>query len=191
VLVGRDDLLALAERRLDEVAGGRGQLLFVAGEAGIGKTRLLAAVTEAARRRGFGVIRAAAFPGDTETSGGLLLELASDLRQPRDPRLHELGELLSARLRGHAAEADRLLATAGAGREADPWYPLTARELEVARLVAAGGTNREIAARLFLSPKTVAAHVEHILTKLGAARRTEIAAWVAALPAPGPRARGG
>jgi DNA-binding CsgD family transcriptional regulator len=85
-----------------------------------------------------------------------------------------------------AAKADSLLATAGAGREADPWYPLTARELEVARLVAAGGTNREIAARLFLSPKTVAAHVEHILTKLGAARRTEIAAWVAALPAPGP-----
>ena len=55
--------------------------------------------------------------------------------------------------------------------------------LEVARLVATGGTNREIATRLFLSPKTVAAHVEHILTKLGAARRTEIAAWVGALPA--------
>jgi DNA-binding CsgD family transcriptional regulator len=103
VLVGRDDLLALAERRLGEVAGGRGQLLLVAGEAGIGKTRLLAAVTDAAGRRGFGVVRAAAFPGDTETSGGLLLELASDLRQSRDPRRHELGELLSARLRDLAA----------------------------------------------------------------------------------------
>jgi DNA-binding CsgD family transcriptional regulator len=90
---------------------------------------------------------------------------------------------LQATARAVAAEADRLLATAGAGRDANPWYPLTARELEVARLVAAGGTNREIAARLFLSPKTVAAHVEHILTKLGAARRTEIAAWVAARPA--------
>ena len=45
-----------------------------------------------------------------------------------------------------------MLATAGAGRDANPWYPLTARELE-ARLVAAGGTNREIAARLFLSPR--------------------------------------
>jgi DNA-binding CsgD family transcriptional regulator len=33
-----------------------------------------------------------------------------------------------------------------------------------------------------LSPKTVAAHVEHILTKLGAGRRPEIAAWAAALP---------
>ena len=49
------------------------------------------------------MIRAAAFPGDTETSGGLLPELASDLRQPPDPRLHELGALLSARLRDHAA----------------------------------------------------------------------------------------
>jgi hypothetical protein len=96
VLVGRDDLLALAERRLGEVAGGRGQLLLVAGEAGIGKTRLLAAVTDAAVRRGFAVVRAAAFPGDTETSGGLLLELASDLRLWRDPRRHDLGELLSA-----------------------------------------------------------------------------------------------
>ncbi len=56
----------------------------------------------------------------------------------------------------------------------------------MARLVATGHTNREIAARLFLSPKTVGAHIEHILTKLGAARRTEIAAWVTALAADAP-----
>jgi DNA-binding CsgD family transcriptional regulator len=55
--------------------------------------------------------------------------------------------------------------------------PLTAREFEVARLVAAGATNREIAASLTISPKTASAHIEHILAKLGAARRTEIAAW--------------
>jgi DNA-binding NarL/FixJ family response regulator len=79
------------------------------------------------------------------------------------------------------AEADRLLATIAGGRPEAPWSPLTSRELEVARLVAAGNTNREIAAELFLSPRTVSAHVEHILTKLGAARRTEIAAWVTAL----------
>jgi DNA-binding CsgD family transcriptional regulator len=87
------------------------------------------------------------------------------------------------------AEADRLLATASGGRPDAPWSPLTAREFEVARLVAAGTTNRQIAAELFLSPKTVGSHVEHILTKLGAARRAEIAAWVAALPpGPGPAA---
>lgn len=55
--------------------------------------------------------------------------------------------------------------------------PLTARETEVARMVATGATNREIAQALSIAPKTVAAHVEHILTKLGAARRAQIATW--------------
>lgn len=63
------------------------------------------------------------------------------------------------------------LGTADAG-------PLSPRESEVAALVAAGMTNREIAARLFISPKTASTHVEHILTKLGVSRRAEIAVWV-------------
>ena len=90
------------------------------------------------------------------------------------------------------AEADRLLAAAAGHRAASPWSPLSAREFEVARLVAAGHTNREIAAQLFVSPKTVGVHIEHILTKLGVARRDEIAAWVASLPpAPTPAGRQG
>jgi chromosomal replication initiation ATPase DnaA len=51
VLVGRDDFLALADRRLSAAASGQGHLLFVAGEAGIGKTRLLAAIADAATGR--------------------------------------------------------------------------------------------------------------------------------------------
>ena len=54
-----------------------------------------------------------------------------------------------------------------------------AREFEVAQLVAAGLTNRQIAERLVVAPKTVSAHITHILAKLGAARRAEIAAWCA------------
>jgi len=77
-----------------------------------------------------------------------------------------------------ADAAGRLAASSGRG-PADPWYPLSAREYEVARLVAAGLTNRQIAERLVLAPKTVSAHVTHILGKLGAARRAEIAAWCA------------
>jgi len=42
-------------------------------------------------------------------------------------------------------------------------------------------TNAQIASALVLSPKTISAHVEHILAKLGVARRTEIAAWAASL----------
>jgi DNA-binding CsgD family transcriptional regulator/tetratricopeptide (TPR) repeat protein len=69
----------------------------------------------------------------------------------------------------------------GRGEEADPWHPLTAREFEVARLVAHGLTNAEIGERLFVSPKTASAHVEHILAKLGVARRAEIAAWTSTI----------
>ncbi|HEV2439459.1 MAG TPA: tetratricopeptide repeat protein [bacterium] len=56
---------------------------------------------------------------------------------------------------------------------------LTPRELEVAALVARGSTNREIAAHLGVSPRTVDVHVEHILTKLGAKSRSQIAVWAA------------
>ncbi|MEU6352813.1 LuxR C-terminal-related transcriptional regulator [Streptomyces sp. NPDC047072] len=53
---------------------------------------------------------------------------------------------------------------------------LTRREREVAALVAQGMSNREIAERLVISKRTVDAHVEHILAKLGIASRTEIPA---------------
>jgi len=53
---------------------------------------------------------------------------------------------------------------------------LTAREAEVLRLVAAGQSNREIAAELFISAKTASVHVSNILAKLNATSRTEAAA---------------
>jgi DNA-binding CsgD family transcriptional regulator len=61
--------------------------------------------------------------------------------------------------------------------------PLTAREQEVAQLVASGATNREIAQTLFLSPKTVERHVSNALRKLGARNRAELAAHVRDLEA--------
>ena len=67
----------------------------------------------------------------------------------------------------------------GRGLDDEPWRPLTVREFEVARQIAAGMTNAQIAEVLFVAPKTVSAHVEHILSKLGVARRAEIAAWAA------------
>jgi DNA-binding CsgD family transcriptional regulator len=84
-----------------------------------------------------------------------------------------------------AARASDLLREARARHPADePWQPLTAREFEVARLVAAGQTNAQIAAVLNIAPKTASAHVEHILAKLGASRRAEIAVWASVISRP-------
>jgi DNA-binding CsgD family transcriptional regulator len=99
-------------------------------------------------------------------------------------------EVLSdARTRAEALQSAPLLARAdelakasrGRGHEQEPWRPLTVREFEVARLIADGMTNAQIAAELSVAPKTVSAHVEHILAKLGVARRTEVAAWAAGI----------
>jgi pimeloyl-ACP methyl ester carboxylesterase/DNA-binding CsgD family transcriptional regulator len=56
--------------------------------------------------------------------------------------------------------------------------PLTARELEVASLVAEGLTNHSIAARLSIAPRTAEAHVENIRRKLEVRSRAQIAGWV-------------
>jgi DNA-binding CsgD family transcriptional regulator/tetratricopeptide (TPR) repeat protein len=99
--------------------------------------------------------------------------------------------LVEVRARADAVGSSPILARAeelakagrGRGREQEPWRPLTVREFEVARLIATGLTNAQIAGELFVSPKTVSAHVEHILAKLGVARRTEVAAWAAGIRA--------
>ena len=57
--------------------------------------------------------------------------------------------------------------------------PLTRRELQVARLLAGGRTNKQIAAQLVIAQRTAEGHVERILTKLGFTSRAEVAAWVA------------
>jgi DNA-binding CsgD family transcriptional regulator len=99
VLVGRDTYLALVEARLARAAAGAGQLLFVAGEAGIGKTRLLGSAARRAQASGFTVARGAAFPGDTQSLAGLLLDLASDLTSAADPVLSDIGQRLTSRVR--------------------------------------------------------------------------------------------
>jgi DNA-binding NarL/FixJ family response regulator len=66
-------------------------------------------------------------------------------------------------------------ALAGAGGS-EPKAPLSPREREVLRLLAAGGSYGEIGSKLFLSPDTVRAHAHKAMTKLGARTRTEAVA---------------
>src|SRR6185369_16562128 len=107
--------------------------------------------------------------GETVALIGAVRETADQLGSPPlQSRADELAR--TSRARGGAEEA---------------WWPLTAREFEVARLVAEGLTNAEIAERLTIAPKTASAHIEHILAKLGVTRRAEIAAWTANIVGPG------
>jgi non-specific serine/threonine protein kinase len=59
---------------------------------------------------------------------------------------------------------------------------LTNRQLEIARLIAADLTNRQIADRLFLSERTVETHITNILNKLGLNSRIQLTRWFAELP---------
>ncbi|WP_345187754.1 response regulator transcription factor, partial [Actinomadura verrucosospora] len=61
-------------------------------------------------------------------------------------------------------------------RPSGPLATLTGREREVLKLVAEGRNNREIAAALFISPKTASVHVSNILGKLNVSSRTQAAA---------------
>jgi DNA-binding CsgD family transcriptional regulator len=57
---------------------------------------------------------------------------------------------------------------------------LRQREIDVARLVADGLSNKEIGARLFISERTVESHIRNIMNKLGFNSRAQIAGWIAA-----------
>jgi DNA-binding NarL/FixJ family response regulator len=112
------------------------------------------------------------------------LVLGEHLRRER--RRAEAREPLRAALReferlGAAPWADRaraeLRATGETFRKRDPTAleTLTPQEFQVARLVAVGGTNRDVAAQLFLSHSTVSYHLHNVYRKLGVASRTELA----------------
>jgi DNA-binding CsgD family transcriptional regulator len=69
-------------------------------------------------------------------------------------------------------------------------YGITSREADVLRLIAAGLANADIAARLYLAPRTVKTHVEHLLAKTGLTSRVQLAT-LAAAEGLGPKDRSG
>jgi DNA-binding CsgD family transcriptional regulator len=117
------------------------------------------------------------------------LRLAESLLGCRGQRQQAQAELVAARdvavrlgARALAEEVEHLairarLGPAAAGTpDPDDPFGLTQRERDVLGLVCAGCTNRQIAERLFISPKTAGLHVSHVLAKLGVTTRGEAAA---------------
>jgi DNA-binding CsgD family transcriptional regulator/tetratricopeptide (TPR) repeat protein len=101
-------------------------------------------------------------------------------------RAAPIADRLGARLL--AEQIAELTSRAAPAPDADGGDPvLTHREIEVLRLVAEGRSNREIAAALFISPKTASVHVSNILAKLCVATRTEAAVKAQQLLSPLPR----
>ena len=96
IIVGRDDLLRLAERRSEAVAAGRGHLLLLTGNAGIGKTRLLGSVMRQASGAGFRTASGGLAPQDQDVPEAILADLARSMR--RSPGLAATGERLVERL---------------------------------------------------------------------------------------------
>jgi DNA-binding NarL/FixJ family response regulator len=76
-----------------------------------------------------------------------------------------------------AAALDEPVTAGPAPSDQERSIRLTAREAEVAALVAEGLSNKEIAERMVISTRTAETHVQHIMDKLGFSARSQIAAW--------------
>ena len=78
----------------------------------------------------------------------------------------------------------RAIGENSARRAPDAREQLTAQELQVAQLAAAGLSNKEIGQKLYLSDRTIGTHLYRIYPKLGISSRSELAAALAGFPAP-------
>ena len=113
-----------------------------------------------------------------------ILAVADAYQAMREPRPHraartaeEAAAELLAEVKAGRYDADAVAAVLGAAghrvaRRREGPAGLTPREVEVLRLLARGLSNKEIAARLVISPKTVSNHAEHIYAKINAPTRT-------------------
>ncbi len=125
---------------------------------------------EAARRR-MGMVRFKAFDADYEASIAALRDAMGD-------NDFEIAWAEGAALSTEEAVAYALRGRGERKRPTSGWDSLTPTELDVVRLVAEGIPNKDIATRLFVSPRTVQSHLRHVYNKLGLTSRVQLAQQV-------------
>lgn len=132
-----------------------------------------------ARYRDVEVVALTSFGEETRVNAALDAGAAGYLL--KDAEADEVVSAIHAAHRGELqldpAIARRLMGRLRAAPQDDPAAGMTARELEVLRLVGAGKANKEIAADLGISERTARTHVSNILSKLGLHSRTQAALW--------------
>ncbi len=174
-LLARLDQHALTlESRWARAAAQRGRALLL-GADGQASAGLALAIRSAEL---FGDIGLPAEAGRSALAAGKLARRAGERRHARD-WLQRAIDLLEPRgCRGFASQAHEEMGSLGV-RRAEPG-DLTDAERRVAALAAAGRTNPEIAAEVYLSAKTVEAHLSRVYRKLGVRSRAELASrWAA------------
>jgi hypothetical protein len=103
-LYGRSRELGALGQRLEFTAGERGQVVFVEGEAGIGKTRLVAEAVATAEDQGFRVFQAGAEELEATRPFGVLADALGCQRRSPDPARATIGQLLTGRANGSGDE---------------------------------------------------------------------------------------
>jgi DNA-binding CsgD family transcriptional regulator len=145
-------------------------VVVISGKAAVSLHREAARFLGAAHaaRESMGTVRFKTLDTDYESSAAMLRDAMGGK------------EFESARVEGAAPSIDEAIADAQRGRgerkrPASGWASLTPAEHDVVRLVSEGPANKDIATRLFISPRTVQAHLTHVYTKLGLTSRVQLA----------------
>lgn len=164
--------VVLLDVHLPGGAGGGGAEVIRSSAALLDRVRFLALSVSDAAEDVVGVIRAGARGYITKGSSGAEVSRAVETVASGDA-------VFSPRLAGFVLDA--FGAVAGEQAETvDELDRLSARELEVMRLIARGYAYKEVAAELFISIKTVETHVSAVLRKLQLSSRHELTAWASA-----------
>jgi predicted ATPase/class 3 adenylate cyclase/DNA-binding CsgD family transcriptional regulator len=121
----------------------------------------------AAIRQRMGAVRFKVWDAGYEASVAVLRDALSE------------NDFQAAWAEGAALSTDEAIAYAQRGRgerkrPASGWASLTPTELDVVRLVSEGLANKDVATRLFVSPRTVQTHLTHVYTKLGLSSRVQL-----------------